>query len=1545
MWRSRAISAQAALHDIHSLRRTDAPDGSRSASPLEAVRAGFQLLANRRACRSSSHAWTFGVQTLINTFLGSMAKTQKARERSRRSSKKTPEMWLTYLQPRFANVNEMISFGAKEMNGFHSFRHNQKKVDKLRSLFMANIGYIESGAQQLVAAATPAFPPAAAIGTALTYMLSACKQVSADYDVVNAFFEDMNAFLQRITILESRLPAYPAYRNCLMDVFTSILKMCGFATKYIELGRLKKWVMNMIKGEDSDLGGARKAMDTSLNRLQSATEYAILGNTEENNRMTVELQQNQDLQTEMIENQTKMLESVLEHQEEVKSDLKNIQKLLTMFDQQNRESGVPKASKAASKTKPATSNRVRTYFEDTVDPAFLYHGIKERLLPDTCQWLFDEEPWESFISPENAPRERLAILAIEGDAGHGKSHIAVSVYDHLTKIGSRDVCVASFFFREQNSVDLCTFRNAVNWIVIQIAEQNPVLCEKLNAEIRREDLDVDITRWQDVWKHLIFPLFPAGSSDKLYIVWDGLDELTFREKHELLDFFDEAKAMANTNIWLVCTTRPDTEIDGRLQAADARYLHVFSQKQVADLQQLIWHHLNNDDRLKQFSKFAKQSIVSALVERTDGKPPYYFLFCEHILRHFNAVGREPLVLKQLKSLPEHWPGLYKKIIDDTFNHTSASDLPALRLLFKWLAFSDRALTLQECLGLLKMHGLAAFDLERELQGNSLSRFLRLAPAEERNAAGITVEQPTLEVLNSEQTVDESVVSDGDHPLRFHDRSTRRFFSAAPVDEIGLRTPAGRAHREIFILCSQILCGMHPGVEKGLKTYAASEWAYHLSWARMHDGLPEADKLAVLESMAAIMTNQNNVAAVFEELEIDYENQLWAFLDDMFIGNLKFFGEFGLKLGPKLSANALTFYQNVSADVSTSFIPLAKAHISNWFRAETDSAIHRSYTYARQCIALSKLKDILVENDSNSEATDDDDEDPGYDEVEIVNIFNAFEDIAKDGYAYLALATFLLKNDGSADAQSYALKAIELLAEDPRQLEAQLVLANADLGLDEFDEALQAVDTVIKQANVPRSLLRRAFTTLAKIHKEQGKLDDAASSYKLAREADPQEPMSGDDLSDEFYLYLEQQADATLIDRVASWKTTEKLTIMTWKYDGSGHTGFFQAAGRSGKIDTAIKIYEEVIKLLNTVDAAAPIRWELARAKWFINNDAEGAKALLDENLDTTSDGYPLKFTEEDPSTTLVEAVLLMTDIILEQYRVSSDRVVKAQLFDEIRGLTSRPLATSVAASKSDLNHHTVVVSKMARKMGTAEEFQTTLQSAFDACYEALVDNVGWNDWLNLINMASVVSQLDGLEREAKILVSAQFSELDPADEAGTDGAEGASDAGNGDEHDEAEGGAAHDSTAGSVADEDGSTPEDAGSEGSSEASSIPPDDEGDLGSGWVECDGECHPHVQWEYWKGRTMYVCVVCRATQLCDECFAKRQKYNEDASSCPVAGPYFCGRDHAYVQGPVEGWRGVTKGVMRIDGEDSVDFKVWLEELRNDKWVRAWERFWLEE
>lgn len=75
------------------------------------------------------------------------------------------------LERKFDNAQAMIDFGTEQMNNFHKYRHDAKKVDKLRGIFKSNLDLLEKGAQQLLSAATPAFPPAAAIGTAMTYIL------------------------------------------------------------------------------------------------------------------------------------------------------------------------------------------------------------------------------------------------------------------------------------------------------------------------------------------------------------------------------------------------------------------------------------------------------------------------------------------------------------------------------------------------------------------------------------------------------------------------------------------------------------------------------------------------------------------------------------------------------------------------------------------------------------------------------------------------------------------------------------------------------------------------------------------------------------------------------------------------------------------------------------------------------------------------------------------------------------------------------------------------------------------------------------------------------------------------------------------------------------------------------------------------------------------------------------------------------------------------------------------------------------------------------
>ena len=378
----------------------------------------------------------------------------------------------------------------------------------------------------------------------------------------------------------------------------------------------------MVRGEDGDLGGARKKMDTSLSRLTSATEYAILGNTEELQRMNSDLQQNQDMQTKMMEDQTRMLENVMQSQDGVRSDLQNIKQLLVMFDERRKEDGSKQKGTALGQSKkPPTFNQVRSYFEDTLNPAHEYRYVKESYIPETSTWVFDEPLWGNWLAREPGS-ETSSFLALLGPPGAGKSHLAAVIYDRLVGMAAKDTandtCVASFYFRETTK-DLNELWKAVNWAVLQIADQSTVVCEKICAQLQQEDLYVDNDDWKDVWTKLVQPCFTSGSKSRLYVVWDGCDELSEWDLGELWKFFALVKDTADLNVKFICTAR--STLEEHLRKVGAQCIQVSKEKQLPDLKALIWHHLNNDSGLRRFSKYAKQRISSTLEEKADGKRP------------------------------------------------------------------------------------------------------------------------------------------------------------------------------------------------------------------------------------------------------------------------------------------------------------------------------------------------------------------------------------------------------------------------------------------------------------------------------------------------------------------------------------------------------------------------------------------------------------------------------------------------------------------------------------------------------------------------------------------------------------------------------------------------------------------------------------------------------------------------------------------------------------------------------------------------------------
>ncbi len=89
---------------------------------------------------------------------------------------------------------------------FGEFRHNKGKVDELRNLVSRNTGLLRGIVTHGLQAATGAFPPCSAILAAFNLVMNASKAVSDDYDMIVAFFDIMNSFLERISLLEKRMP-------------------------------------------------------------------------------------------------------------------------------------------------------------------------------------------------------------------------------------------------------------------------------------------------------------------------------------------------------------------------------------------------------------------------------------------------------------------------------------------------------------------------------------------------------------------------------------------------------------------------------------------------------------------------------------------------------------------------------------------------------------------------------------------------------------------------------------------------------------------------------------------------------------------------------------------------------------------------------------------------------------------------------------------------------------------------------------------------------------------------------------------------------------------------------------------------------------------------------------------------------------------------------------------------------------------------------------------------------------------------------------------
>jgi hypothetical protein len=69
--------------------------------------------------------------------------------------------------------------------------------------------------------------------------------VSADYDKITGFFEDLEFYLNRLKILEKDIPPIPELEVAVVEVLTSVLVLCGICAKYVKMKRIGNYTFTI----------------------------------------------------------------------------------------------------------------------------------------------------------------------------------------------------------------------------------------------------------------------------------------------------------------------------------------------------------------------------------------------------------------------------------------------------------------------------------------------------------------------------------------------------------------------------------------------------------------------------------------------------------------------------------------------------------------------------------------------------------------------------------------------------------------------------------------------------------------------------------------------------------------------------------------------------------------------------------------------------------------------------------------------------------------------------------------------------------------------------------------------------------------------------------------------------------------------------------------------------------------------------------------------------------------------------------------------------
>jgi hypothetical protein len=526
----------------------------------------------------------------------------------------------------------------RQLENFTVFRHNKGKLDKFRTLISSNADIIQGVAKHVADAVSAAFPPSSAILTAFTFVMTASKHVSDDYDMIEGFFSIMQSFLQRLSLLEDKIPPQRAFQAFLVNVFSSLLKLSAIARAYCAKGRFSKWAKALVDGKDPDLNAAYGTLNGNLQELESAIIMQTLRTTieiSEDTRATnqgvkaiqgqlggIAAMSMQSLETGQqtfavtLRTETRVQElldhsltSASSNNEMLRLQNTIARKLNKMQSKDNKDKQRKMKSGASG---PVNFERLRMdYLKNEAEG-----GIVERMadMELSCvaglfDWIQADSAFENIINEEEN------FLSVSAPSGMGKSTLSFRMYRHLEERYSFEstTCVAWFPFDEEHP-EMRSVSNMLKCCSIQIAKADTRYCTDTLGILQRDDEALETV--EDTWAHLFASRYTKDSDRRLILILDGIDQTTEEDFLSLIKLLGRIKSQESP-IQVIFTCDPDKKQDSSL--LEAKCIDLTRDKVLRDMRKFIWSRTKTLSRLRKLRIDVRKAIRKKVMQKADCK--------------------------------------------------------------------------------------------------------------------------------------------------------------------------------------------------------------------------------------------------------------------------------------------------------------------------------------------------------------------------------------------------------------------------------------------------------------------------------------------------------------------------------------------------------------------------------------------------------------------------------------------------------------------------------------------------------------------------------------------------------------------------------------------------------------------------------------------------------------------------------------------------------------------------------------------------------------